>query len=120
MMISDLIGKTITELQMMKLPGFSDRAWMRLAFADGTECFVVSDHGGHGGPSIDEYPDYISVRESITLADWLPPNLMPEYGDFVATGEDEEIVKSGSGDWGEYLADVVQWRGEKWRSEEDK
>jgi len=65
MKFKDLIGKTISNAQLMKKDEFDDEAWARIDFTDGTHCFVVSSYGGYSGKSEDEYPSYVFLRDEV-------------------------------------------------------
>jgi len=63
MEIRDLVGKTITEATLLKFPELDDEAWLRLRFADGTECVLEGWYGGWTGNSCGEYPACIDIRQ---------------------------------------------------------
>ena len=72
MKLKDLIGKTITEAEIMKMPAYDDDGWLRLTFTDGTKAVIVASYGGYTGRSEDEYPTRIDItddEEGLVLAD---------------------------------------------------
>lgn len=63
---SDLIGKTISNVQQMKSKSFDDEGFLRLEFTDGTSRLIIASYSGYTGNSLDEYPTSIYVDED----DW--------------------------------------------------
>ena len=63
MELKDLIGKTIAEAEIMKMPAYDDEGRLRLKFTDGTQTVVVASYGGYTGNSEDEYPTYIELND---------------------------------------------------------
>lgn len=61
-MISSLIGKTIKSATPLHYPGHDDRAWLELAFTDGSSVIIVATYGVFTGKSLDEYPAFIHVE----------------------------------------------------------
>lgn len=61
--IKDLIGKTISDAELLKTPAYDDEGWLRLRFTDGTKAIIVSSYGMYTGSSYDEYPTYIEVND---------------------------------------------------------
>lgn len=45
----------------MRIKGYSDTAWIKLEFSDGSECVFEANHGGYCPNAIDEYPDTLTV-----------------------------------------------------------
>jgi hypothetical protein len=65
MKTEEIEGKTIRAATIMMKPDFDDRAWLRLRFTDGTECFVIACYGGYTGGSEDEYPAFVVLAPKI-------------------------------------------------------
>lgn len=65
MQFADLIGKTITAADLMKLPRYDDTGWLRLTFSDGTSCVIVSSGDEYTGDSLEEYRQEISIVDHV-------------------------------------------------------
>lgn len=68
-MEKELIGKTIIEANIKKLPkdeynrDYDDKPILELKMDDGSIFEVISNYGGYTGNSEDEYPRFINVEK---------------------------------------------------------
>lgn len=77
MELKDLIGKTITSAMFMqRTDGYDDKGYLKLVFADGSECVIVGGYDENWtGQSMDEYPTTIGITSGEHLM------LVPESDD---------------------------------------
>ena len=56
-----LIGKTIVDIDQMKLKEFDDDGFLKIKFNDDTEIVIVSTYGNYTSDSENEYPTSIYI-----------------------------------------------------------
>jgi len=65
----DLISKTIEDVTLKKYEGYDDAPILEIKFTDGSFVYIESTYGMYTGHSIDEYPSYIHISDSVDYAD---------------------------------------------------
>lgn len=67
MEITDLIGKTITDVKRKRAKGYSDTGFLELTFSDNTTALISAGYTGWDGHALDEYPTTIHVTKNSLL-----------------------------------------------------